>query len=108
MRFIYKIRRIIFGAHGRMKETQDSAPQQQSLIIILPTSVFGCVNTDDFAYLPHMQLLNLGGIIIALGLTFKNGGGLGGIWWCLVLYFGTRLVYHSFYIGTHWNSHVSC
>ncbi|KAH8969627.1 hypothetical protein BDL97_02G043200 [Sphagnum fallax] len=64
------------------------------------------IASNDFAYLPHMQLLNLGGILIALGLTCKNGGGLGGIWWCLVLYFGTRLVYHSFYIGTHWNSHV--
>lgn len=60
----------------------------------------------DFAYLPKMQFLNLGLVLLALGLTLRQKWGLGGIWWCLVLYFGFRLVYHTFYIGCHWKTHV--
>lgn len=61
----------------------------------------------DFAYLPKMQLMNLGGVLLALWLTFRNNWGLGGIWWCLVFYFGFRAVYHSLYISFHWKTHVS-
>lgn len=61
----------------------------------------------DFAYLPKMQFLNLGGVLIVLWLTLRNNWGLGGIWWCLVFYFGFRVFFHSCYIAVHWKTHVS-
>lgn len=61
----------------------------------------------DFAYLPKMQFLNLGGVLLCLWITFQNNLGLGGIWWCLVFYFGFRVFFHSCYIANHWRTHVS-
>lgn len=60
----------------------------------------------DFAYLPKMQFLNLGGVLLCLWITFQNNLGLGGIWWCLVFYFGFRVFFHSCYIANHWRTHV--
>lgn len=64
------------------------------------------IATGDVAYLPKMQLLNLVGVLFALWLTFQNNLGLGGVWWCLVVYFGFRVFFHSCYIAVHWNTHV--
>ncbi|KAG0556011.1 hypothetical protein KC19_11G019500 [Ceratodon purpureus] len=64
------------------------------------------IAAGDFAYLPKMQFLNLGGVLLALWLTLRNNWGLGGIWWCLVFYFGFRVFFHSCYIAFNWKTHV--
>ncbi|CAM6125768.1 unnamed protein product [Calypogeia fissa] len=64
------------------------------------------IASGDIGYLPRMQVINIMVVLLGLLLAYTAGWGLPGVWWCLVLYFSIRGVYHTLHILASWQTHV--
>lgn len=62
------------------------------------------IGSGDFQHLPQTNLLGwlVTGTFLIIGKRMH--GGLGTVWWCLSLFFVTRLTWHMIHISRHWNT----
>lgn len=83
---------------GVMALVRSVAPQAMlsQLMCAVSITLEGiAIGSGDYAYLPRMQLLVLGMVLASLVvLATQSSLSLSGIWWCLVIFFSSRLSYH--------------
>ena len=62
------------------------------------------IGSGDFQHLPQTNLLGWLMTSTSLIIGKRMHGGLGAVWWCLSLFFITRLTWHVVHISRHWNT----
>jgi hypothetical protein len=76
--------------------------------IVVCTYVMQCdgifIGSQDFAHLPRTNLVACAVCSLVLYHGKKQGYGLRWVWWCMVVFFGSRLVQHILHAALHYET----